>query len=466
MDSPSEGRQIMQFHPFSTLFVLGRGLPLGVPILLFGVLLFSVHQNASSAAEGQPVQASNESAMEHAVRHLDSKYVCPMHPQIVRDEPGKCPICGMTLVKREVEAIPSGTAQAKPAAAPAQTGEARPEVRISGEMMQSMGVRTAQVERGTLSRKIRTVGRVNYDETRLAHVHPRAEGWVEQLSVRAEGDQVRRGQALGQLYAPAILSAQVDFLIALKQYGNSSLERVDKARNLLRLFDVPESVIKQIGENGSTRNTVPMLAPIDGVITRMGLREGMYVTPGSELVTIADLQHVWVMVDVFEHQLAWLEPGLQAEIRIPAQPGRVWKGKVDYIYPELDPRTRTLQVRLSFENPEHLLRPNMFADVVIFGVPRENALMIPSEALIVTGERQAVVRALGEGRFKPVEVETGMRGNGKVEILKGLQEGENVVVSGQFLIDSESSLQASFLRMQGSAAPAGGGASSMKSHNH
>ena len=450
---------------FSTLFAAGRGVIPGLLILVFSLLTVGSFPESGLAAEGQPAQAVNESAMEHALKHLDTKYVCPMHPQIIRDEPGNCPLCGMKLVKKEVGVNPSAAAQAKPAAVPEEKTDLRPEVRISGAMMQSMGIRTESVELGTLSRKIRTVGRVNYDETRLAHVHPRAEGWVEQLSVRAEGEQVQRGQALGQLYAPAILSAQVDFLIALKQYADSSPEKVDKARNLLRLLDVPEPVIKQIGENGTTRNTIPMLAPIDGVITKMGLREGIYVTPGTELVTIADLQHVWVMVDVFEHQLAWLEPGLEAEIRIPAQPGRVWKGNVDYIYPELDPRTRTLQVRLSFANPERLLRPNMFADVVIFGAPRDKVLTIPSEALIVTGERQAVVQALGGGRFKPVEVETGMQGGGKVEILSGLQEGERVVVSGQFLIDSESSLQASFLRMQGASAPAGGG-DAVKNHNH
>lgn len=450
---------------FSTHLFRGKGVLPGWCILGLVVLPISSYQQAFSATEGQPATLPGESAMAHAVKHLDPKYVCPMHPQIIKDQPGNCPICGMRLVKREVEVHPSGAGQAQPVSDSSKTSDAHPEVKISGAMIQSMGVRTAQVERGTLSRKIRSVGRVNYDETRLAHVHPRAEGWIEQLSVRAEGDRVHRGQVLGQLYAPVILSAQVDFLIALKQYGNSSPEKVDKARNLLRLLDVPESVINQIAQNGSTRNTIPILAPIEGVITRMGLREGIYVTPGSELVTIADLLHVWVKVDVFEHQLAWLEPGLDAEIRIPAQPGRVWKGKVDYIYPELDPRTRTLQVRLSFENPENLLRPNMFADVVIFGAPREQTLTIPSEALIVTGERQAVVKALDEGRFKPVEVETGMRGSGKVEILSGLREGESVVVSGQFLIDSESSLQASFVRMQDSSMPVEAGDSS-NAHAH
>ncbi len=377
-------------------------------------------------------QTQDDTALEHAVKHLNSQYVCPMHPRIVRGEPGNCPICGMNLVQKRINAVTAG----------------RPAVAVSGEIIQSMGVRTAKVERGTLWKSIRTVGRVDYDETRLAHVHPRANGWIEQLQVRAVGDRVREGEILGQLYSPDILSAQVDFLIALRQYGkHANHVKVDKARNLLRLLDVPEYVIKQIENKDETRNTVPVIAPMRGVVTDLGIREGMYVSPQSTMVTIADLDRVWVMVDVFENQLDWLMPGLSAEIRVPALPGKVWDGELDYIYPELDSRTRTLKVRLSFPNPDTLLRPNMFTEVVIYGGAKKNTLTMPREALIVTGEREIAVKALGKGRFQPMDVVTGMQHSGKVEILAGLEEGDEVVVSGQFLIDSESSLQASFLRM-------------------
>jgi Cu(I)/Ag(I) efflux system membrane fusion protein len=173
---------------------------------------------------------------------------------------------------------------------------------------------------------------------------------------------------------------------------------------------------------------------------------------------------VWVLVDVFEHQIAWIQPGLTAEIGVPAEPGRTWEGKVDYLYPELDPKTRTLRVRLVFPNPNLVLKPNMFADVVIYGGPKKDALKIPREALIVTGERESVVRALGEGRFQPVDVVTGMQEGGEVEILSGLNVGDEIVVSGQFLIDSESSLQASFMRMSG--AGNGAGAAGLDAHAH
>jgi Cu(I)/Ag(I) efflux system membrane fusion protein len=383
---------------------------------------------------------AQDSPLQHAVRHLDPKYVCPMHPQIVRDEPGSCPICGMDLVEKRQEA----------------EAATRPTVTISGEIIQSMGVRTAKVERGTLWKYIRTLGRVAYDETRLAHLHPRAAGWIETLAVRAEGDEVRRGQVIGHFYSPEILSAQVDFLIALRQFGTqANSEKVDQARNLLRLLDVPDKVIKQIEATGETRNTIPLISPIQGVITQLGVRDGMYAEPATEMVSIADLSRIWVLVDVFENQLDWLKPGLTAEIFIPARPGQQWNGTVDYIYPELDPQTRTLKLRLSFPNPEELLRPNMFAEVVIYGGPKHDALIIPRDALIVTGEREAVVKALGDGRFLPVDVSTGLKRGGQVEILAGLEEDEEIVVSGQFLIDSEASLRATFLRMSEPSAPLG-----------
>ena len=369
-----------------------------------------------------------------------------MHPRIVRDEPGSCPICGMDLVAKKIDA----------------GADERPTVTVRGEIIQSMGVRTARVERATLWRFVQTVGRVSYDETVLSHVHPRAEGWMEQLAVRAEGDPVEAGQTLGEFYSPEILAAQVDYLVALGYTGSAARQRVEKARNRLRLLGVPEQTIGHIEETRETHNTVPLTAPHGGILTRLGAREGMYVTPSSEIFTIADLSRVWVLVDVFEHQVDWIEPGLMARITLPAYPGRVWEGEVDYLYPELDPRSRTLRVRLVFANPEGVLKPNMFAEVEIYGGPKKDVLAVPREALIVTGERDTVVRALGDGRFQPVDVVTGMRRGDQVEILDGLKEGDEVVVSGQFLIDSESNLQASFLRMTDEA----GGDAGEPVHRH
>lgn len=386
-------------------------------------------------------EALDDTGLEHALKHLDPKYVCPMHPQIIKDGPGRCPICGMALVEKRTEP---------------NTGK-RPEVALSPAVVQSMGVRTAAAARGTIWKLIETVGRIEYDETRLAHVHPRAEGWVESLSLRAVGEPVQAGQELAQFYAPDILSAQVDFLLALEpQPSGVAQVRADKARNLLRLYDVPEPVIAEIERKRATRNTVPVLAPISGVVTEMGVRDGMYVEKDTDMFTIADLSRVWVLVDVYEQQLAWITPGRPAEMRVPAHPGRTWEGKVDYLYPELDPATRTLRVRLVFDNPDGLLKPNMFAEARLYGGPERDLLKIPAEALIVTGKRESVVLALGEGRFRPVDVVSGIQRGGEVEIVSGLDEGDRVVVSGQFLIDSESSLQASFARLGDPAIGEGG----------
>jgi Cu(I)/Ag(I) efflux system membrane fusion protein len=195
------------------------------------------------------------------------------------------------------------------------------------------------------------------------------------------------------------------------------------------------------------RADIPIKAPQGGVITLHNASEGMYAEPRDRLFTIVDLSEIWVMVDIYEHQIAWVRPGLKAEIHTAAYPGRNWEGVVEFVYPEVHPTTRTLRVRLEFPNPDELLMPNMFVEAVIFGGPKQDVLIIPREALIVTGEREAVVKALGDGRFQPVEVVTGMWRGDSVEVLSGVDEGDEIVTSGQFLIDSESSLRASFLRM-------------------
>lgn len=402
-------------------------------ILLAALVLLLTACDPREQATESLAEAADDSPLEHAAKHVDPKYVCPMHPQIVRDQPGSCPLCGMDLVAKVIDPD-----QGK-----------HPEVRVGSAIAQSMGIRSTTVERDTLWKYIRTVGRVSYDETRLAHVHPRAAGWMEKLALRAEGDPVKRGQLLGEIYSPDILAAQVDFLIALDQGSERRATRVEKARNRLRLLGVPEGTISRIQQRGKTQNRIPMLAPSDGVVTQLGARDGMYVTPETEVFTLSDLSRIWVLVDVFEHQIDWLSVGRPAEISVPAYPGRTWEGTVEYIYPELDVAARTLRVRLAFDNPEGLLKHNMFADVVIYGGPKRGIPVIPREALIETGERTSVVKMAGEGRFQPVDVVVGMRAGDRVEILSGLEVGDRVVTSGQFLIDSESSLQASFSRLGG-----------------
>lgn len=401
--------------------------------LLFMFILFLSACSDEKTPSEPLAAAQDDTALEHALKHMDAKYVCPMHSQIIRDEPGSCPICGMDLVLKQID----------------MSEHEGPNVKVSGAIQQAMNIRTAKIKRDTLWKYIKTVGMVQYDEDSLVHVHPRAAGWVEKLYVHAEGEPVTRGKNLLEIYAPDILDAQVDFLIALKQVSGRAVSKtqVNNARNRLRLLEVPESIIKRIQNDNSPHNTVPMLVPQTGVITHFNIREGMYVTPPTEMFTIADLSSIWVIVEVFEQQIAWVEKGKSAEITVPAYPGKSWEGKVDYLYPELDPKTRTLRVRLRFPNPDGLLKPDMFAQAAIYGGPKRDALVVPNAALIVTGKRTAVIKVEDDGVFKPVDVVLGMQHGDKAEVLSGLNAGDEIVVSGQFLIDSEANIQASFARL-------------------
>ena len=437
-------------------------------------LAASLSVTAAEKPTEQLTEVLDDSAMEHALKHQDPKYVCPMHAQIVRDEAGSCPICGMDLVaKKSPEKSPQKPREKKilywvapmdpnyrrdePGQSPmgmdlvpvydegVEAGDAKyPAITINPTVMNNLGLRTATATLQDLQIEIRSPGIVDYDETRISHIHPRAEGWFEKLHVRAEGDPVKAGDTLGEFYSPDILAAQVDYLVAL---ASSQHGKLDSARNGLRLLGVEEATIKQIEKRRQTQNSVPIVSPASGIITMLGVREGMYAVPSLETFAIADLDHVWVKVDIYEHLIASLTTGLDAEIRVPAWPGRVWRGKIEYIYPQLNAKSRTLGVRLSFANADHALKPNMFAEVVIEAAPKMQVVTIPKEALIITGERKAVVRALGEGRFQPVDVTTGITQAGMTEIVSGIDAGDEVVISGQFLIDSESALQASFLRL-------------------
>ena len=410
----------MKFYCITTSKLLMAALLITVSI----GFQYSLAETSSETIE----QVMDDTALEHAEKHLDPKYVCPMHPQIIKNEPGSCPICGMDLVKKMIDA---------------DAGK-YPKVKVQNAVIQTMGIRTAHAKKDTIWKYIKTVGRVDYDETTLIHLHPKAAGWMEKLYLRAEGDLVKKGQVIGEFYSPEILSAQLDYIIALQQ---TSQAKAQKAKNRLRLLGVSEATISKIEKSRQSLNHVPVLAPSDGIVTMLYAREGMYLKPEKEFLTIADLSKVWVWVDVFEHQISWIKTGITAEIEVPAYPGRKWEGKLDYIYPELDPDSRTLKARLVFDNPDLLLKANMFAEVAIYGGPKRDVLVVPSESVIETGERSSVVKVVGEGVFQPVDVVVGIQRNAKTEILSGLEAGDEVVTSGQFLIDSESSLQASFIRM-------------------
>jgi Cu(I)/Ag(I) efflux system membrane fusion protein len=360
-----------------------------------------------------------------------------MHPKIIKKETGSCPICGMDLVKKTVN--PNDTAY--------------PTVSLSTDVIQKMGVRSTKVIKGKLWKFIKTVGYVSYNERRYRKVIAHTDGWVENLAVRRVGLPVKKGQLLLELYSPEFLQLQKDFIQAqkkdksgtLKKYGQRK-ESVDY-RDRLRYMHVPESMMNEIARRGRPKHRLPIYSPIVGSIVEHNISKHKYVEEDQAMLVIADLSTVWVEANVYEHQLEWVQRGLTAEVEVKAIPGKRFDAQITYIYPELDQKTRTLKVRLLVPNPEYLLKPNMFAEVRIFAGPKKDLLKIPREALIVTGERESVIIDQGNGKYKPVDVVTGMQSQGEVEILSGLKEGESVVMSGQFLIDSEANLQASFSRI-------------------
>ena len=362
-------------------------------------------------------------------------WVAPMDANYRRDKPGKSPM-GMELVP--VYANASGDS--------GDSGDSG-KVIIAAEVIQNLGVRTATVKRSALQRVIDTVGYVEYDETRVSHIHLRTEGWIEQLVAHSEGERISKGEQLLALYSPELVNAQEEFVQALA-LGNNTLTRASRER--LVALGIPADQVKQLEKTRKVRQNIAIYSPQDGVVSKLMVRLGMYVTPKTQVMSLADLSSVWLIAEVFESQADWVKVGQTAEVSLAFLPGRIWEGTVEYIYPSLDAKTRTLKARLRFDNPDEALKPNMYANVRIFGGVRDDTIVIPVEALIRTGRESRVVMALGEGRFASRTVTAGIESGDQVEIIAGLEPGEEVVTSGQFLIDSEASLKASMTRMQAS----------------
>jgi Cu(I)/Ag(I) efflux system membrane fusion protein len=326
-------------------------------------------------------------------------------------------------------------------------------VTIDPVTVQNIGVRTAIAERKTLARVIHTVGRVDYDEQRIARLHPKTQGWIEELRIGTTGASIEDDEILLSIYSPQLVSSQQEYLLALKNYetlSNSPFEDVRRGANdlvessldRLRLLDVPEHQIEMLKETHEVMKLLHIHSPTEGIVINVGAREGQFVTPQSELYMIADLASVWVFVDIFEEELPWVNVGDEAEMRVMAVPGTTFRGRLTYIYPYAESRTRTIKARLEFDNSELLLKPEIHAN------PRENTLVVPSEAVIRSGLKEQVFLVRAPGKFEPREVEVGLSGGGLTEIREGLDAGDQVVVSAQFLIDSESKLREAAAKMR------------------
>jgi len=377
------------------------------------------------------VLVSGHSSMVNAVTEKEVLYwVAPMDQNYRRDKPGKSPM-GMDLIPIYADTD-------------ADAAEGNGVVSIDPQVVQNLGVRTKAAERTRLWRGIDTVGYVDYDESKVSHIHLRTEGWIEKLTVQSEGERVKKGEFLFELYSPKLVNAQEELVTAIAS-GNKGLIRASKER--LSALGVSDSQIKKLQKDKKIQQRISVYAPQDGVVSTLPVREGMFVKPSMKVMSLGDLSSIWILAEVFEKQSAWVKVGQPAEVSLSYQPGKIWQGKVEYIYPDLDPITRTLKVRLRFDNPDEMLKPNMYANIKIFGGPKEDTIVIPIEALIRTGREERVVIALGEGRFEARHVTAGIESGDFVEILQSIEEGDLVVTSGQFLIDSEASMRASLTRM-------------------
>lgn len=430
-------------------------------------------------------QQSSQQETEHS--HAGEKYTCGMHPMIITDEPGLCPICNMELTPMKAEtggaAIkPSGERKIKYWQAPMDPTYVRDEpgkspmgmdlipvyedqatgatmITIDPSTIQNMGVRTARVLHGSLSRSIRTVGLVSYEEPKQYVINAKIAGWVEKLYIAETGQQVKKGQKLLEIYSPELVTAQQELLLARDNYhslkdssfseiAESAKRLLNSSRKRLQLWDVSKQQINELEKTSQVRKSVTLYAQHDGIVTLKMVNEGMYVKPGMPLLNLADLSNVWVLADIYEYQLPWIKVGQEAQVELPYVKDRRLTAQVSYLYPFVDPKTRTVKARIELKNSDFELKPDMYVNVYLTGDQMDNVLTIPQEAVLYSGEKQTVFIAQAGGRFEPRLVKTGLQGeNGQVEVIQGLFEGELVVTSAQFMLDSESKLREAIQKM-------------------
>jgi RND family efflux transporter MFP subunit len=400
---------------------------------------------------------------DNAAKTAD-QYTCGMHPFILSDKPGNCPICGMTLTKVESSPAPGGTAGAKSAPAASPSGDAAlPEgyatVQVGAERVRLAGIQSVPATRETISRPVRAAGVVVPDERRVRRVQAKIDGWIEKLHANFTGQLVAKGEPLLEIYSPDLVATQREYLLAragvdrMKESPYEDARQMSSglaqaARTRLKLFDVPESFIEELERTGKVQRTVTLNAPVSGYVTGKEVFEGTRVSPGMDLLTVTDLSSVWIEADLYEYEAQSVVVGQAAVLDTVSDPGAKLKGRVSFIYPTFSPETRTLKVRFEFPNPGLRLKPQMYANVSL-DLHGATGVVIPDSALIETGVRQIVFVDAGDGSFEPREVTVGVRGDGKAQILSGVKAGEKVAVGANFLLDSESKLRAALTRMTG-----------------
>jgi Cu(I)/Ag(I) efflux system membrane fusion protein len=423
---------------------MNKSLTIAIVSLLLGLgagyLLFGGQAAMHSATSGGTPSGANRGKGEPLF------YRNPMNPAITSPTPAKDHM-GMDYIPVYAGSDPDGRG-----AAPAGTVSIDPMIR------HNIGLRTAAAELKSMSRAIRTPARVTYDEEKMLRLHPRVEGWIQEIYIDKTGQPVKDDDILLSIYSPKLVATQQEYLLALKNFevlsdspfedireGAASL--VSSGRERLALLDVPEHQIVELEQSRKIKEGLHIHAPAGGTILEVGARQGQYVTPATRLYLIADLSTVWVYADIYEYELPWVSEGDRVAMTLASVPGQTFEGTLDYIFPYAEAETRTTKVRLVFDNPDRELRPEMFADVTIFAAEKPNQVVVPAEAVVRSGDYNQVFVVNEAGNFEPRRVSLGVESQGSVAIASGLDAGAQVVVSAQFLVDSESSLRAATARM-------------------
>lgn len=390
-------------------------------VLMLGVFLGIFVNSHFLITSPSTTNKSSNNSTEKKIAY----WVAPMDPNFRRDKPGKSPM-GMDLV---------------PVYENDQTQEG---IKISPTVENNIGVKVVATKRMNLSRVINTVGYVEADENNIEHVHSYTDGWIRKMSVKTTGAVVKKGELLLELYSPTIVNAQEEYLLALK---NKNITLINAGYKKLKTLGMQDLQIQMIKKSRIVNRTLKIIAQKGGIVSKLNAREGKFIKPNTDLMTLEDLSQIWIIAEVFENQANWVAKAQTALAKLPYIPNKVWQGKIDYVYPRLDAKTHTLKVRIVFPNPDLTIKPNMYANIEILAQTVKNALAIPREALIRTGSGDSVIVSLGNGKYKSQAVTVGIEADGYYQVLSGLKNKQNIVTSAQFLIDSEANIQAGLNRL-------------------